>query len=642
MSRIINQRSRKEELLFIIRSHDNLYYNEDTQVISDPAYDELVKEYLSLGGSLDDIAKGEASPDLPKVKHPYPVKSLDKIHTREEVVEALIRLAPGVIQPKLDGITMITYGTETINDASNDKPIWATKGDGGEEGENVSNTASKVPNLLAIHRVAYRSEVFMPIPMFRAINEKRIEAGLKLFKNPRNAAAGMIRHKTADKVEGLHYMAYNIMGSTLSETDQLLLLKEKGITIVPSASYTIDNVEEMADYIMSYNEEQRYKLDYEVDGLVIKSDIPNSRVIFGETGHHYKNAAAFKFETTGGWTKLKEVVWSIGRTGQVTPVAIFEPIEILGSSVERATLSNYDGIVKLGLTNDCFVYVVKANDIIPKILKVKDAIGDIIPRPVAVCQTCGEGTVIMGANIYCLNPLCEANIIAKTNHFARKDALNISGLSIETIRKMFKRGMLENEYSLFNITYEDILDLDGFAEKSATTLYNKIQKSKKAPLNKFLYAASVPLVGRTVSKDIAEKLGSYDNVMNDIADGCPQIKEIDGVGKEIVASLIAHSKLFGDLWNYVTPTNVLKKEKIEPIGEQLSFVFTGSFTNPQGYYEDLAKSAGHKVSSAVSSSTSYLVNNDINSTSSKNAKAKELGKPIISEDEFTKLIKGDV
>ena len=632
--------SKISDLLVIILYHNDLYSNEDSPEIEDVEYDKLVNDYLTLGGSYEDISNNQASSKFEKIRHVYEVKSLDKIHSEEEVRAALTELAPGEIQPKLDGITMIVYGKGCLSGQNILDAVWATKGNSNGEGERVDANANKIDHLDAIDGIIYRAEVIMPISEFNRINKERDLKGLKLFKNPRNAAAGMIRNLDPDKVEGLTYIAYNIMGSTDNETKQLQTLKDNGITTVSSIPYTKDNIEECVKYIMEYNELYRRTLNYEIDGLVIKSNIDNAINIFGKTGHHNKNAVAFKFDTVGMWVKIKEIVVQPGRTGQLTPVAIFETVQILGSDVSRATLVNQAYIIKLGVTSDCEVYVVKANDIIPKILEVRNAVGDIFLIPGEICPECGKPLTVKGANIFCLNKDCKSNVIGMTNHFAKRDSLDIEDLSILTVTKMYDAGLLKTPYDLFMMSMADLLELDGFAEKSAGTMYRNIRKSRKSPLNKFLYAAGVPLVGRTVSNDISNKLLTLQAIIDDIVSGCKIIGSIDGIGKEITKSLFNNMIMITTLASFVSPISIERQEVVEPLPEEdrLTIVFTGNFTLPQKYFEGIAKLNGHKVASAVSKKTNYLVNNDINSKSSKNEKAKSVGVPIISEEYFMEIM----
>ena len=624
------------EILITITYHDNLYYNNDNPEISDEEYDDLVKQFLAVGGSFDDIAKGDVSSEFDRVTHLYPIKSLDKIHTEDEVRSALIKLAPGEIQPKIDGLTMVVYGDDTVSPEA----IFATKGTG-TVGENVNKTGSVIPKLTPIRGLTYRTEVFMPISEFNKLNEERVSQGLEPHKNPRNAAAGMIRTLDNTRVKGLTYMAYNILGTDKIESDQIKMLKTCGLITVPSLSYTMANIEEAVTFMMTYNDTRRAKLDYEIDGLVIKTNIPNSLEVFGSTGHHPKNAIAFKFPSQGADTTLERVVWQVGRTGQITPVAEFTPIEIMGSTVSRATLHNYDNIAKLGLSESCWVHVIKANDVIPKITRCFSATGLMIPL-LRYCPECGNSVTHKGANVYCINAECKAFIIARTTHLTKREALDIDGLSVKTIEKMFETGVLKKPYDLFTLTVDDLLSLPGFAKKSAEKTYKTIQDARTVELNRFIYAAGIPLVGRTVSKDIANKLLTYNAIIQDIASNqCTQIRSIPGIGTEILTALISNMKTLVDFSYYVKP---IDKEvpTVAPVSKSFArhynFVITGKLTNVRSMYEDLCNQLGHILQKGVNSSTDYLVNNDINSPSSKNMRAKELNIPIITEATFLKIL----
>lgn len=605
----------------LIRYHDNLYYNLDSPKITDAEYDALKRKYYELTGKkeIDDAVPGEPSELFQKYEHKYPVKSLAKINTEEELRKELARLAPGVIQPKLDGLTLVIYPDGAI----------VTRGNG-HIGEDVRHTANKIKNIKIYPDAPVRIEALIDKKTFAEINKKRKEQGLDLFKNPRNTVAGMLRNKDFSKVEGVSYLAYNIMGSELPESAQLQLLKEAGFDVVETFYYTIDTIDEAIKYIMEFDRES---YPYEIDGMVIKSDIPNSLKIFGETEHHPKNAVAFKWQAEGKWTKLIDVVYQAGRTGKVVPVAIVEPVEVMGSTISRVTLHNYGIMSALGVSKGCDVYVIKANDVIPAIIQTRnyDPVNKI--EKITKCPVCSSDLVEINDQQFCQNPECKAKLLYNICHLAERNALDIEGLSEETARKMIKQGLVNHQFDIFDLTKEQIKSLDGFAEKSATKLYNNIQKARETTLKQFIYAAGIPNIGRTASEELANTFGSYDELIKDVKENnCQRISEINGFGHVLIDSIKRHSHLLIKLREKVTPKNVGAKRN----QNQLTFVITGTLPNPRKYYEDLIKNAGHKIYSSVSKNTNYVLVGE--NPGSKLSKAQELGIPILRSEEELKEV----
>jgi DNA ligase (NAD+) len=626
----MNHEDEIKELKSLLDYHDNLYYNEDDPEISDIEYDSIKKRYLKLTGKTEyDFVPGKAINSLDKVTHPLPIRSLGKVNTEEEVRNAIAKLLPVVIEPKFDGLTVVGYsGNETR------AGIFATRGNG-FVGENITRTALKIEDINRVAKISYnvRMEAYMPISTFNQINTERIANGEKPFKNPRNAAAGMLRHKAVDKVCGIHYFAYNIVGSEWQETDQLASLQSNGFHTTPY--WEFDNVDDAVDFIMNFD---RHQLDYEIDGLVIKSNIPNSLAHFGVTGHHPKNAVAYKFLPEGVWTTLRGVIWQVGRTGKLTPVAEIDPVDIGGSTISRVTLHNIGIINALGIRIGYRVFVIKANDVIPAITEAeetpfRDTFPVIEPQ---ICPEC-KGTVVRINNqSFCMNPDCPAKRVARLVHIAGREALDIEGLSEETAQKLFDAGIIDTPFEVFNVTVEQLSKLPGFAKRSAEKLYDAIQKARNPELAKFIYATGIPGVGRSMSRDIASKFGSFEEWTKDAGNSFIETKKIEGVGEESIKNLNEHGHLLGELAEYITPKTTQKKA--EPTsGKVLTFVITGTLDNPRSYYEKLITDAGHKASGSVSAKTDYvLVGTD---PGSKYQKAIDLGfeskgKILRSEEEL--------
>lgn len=625
-----------EDLKSMLEYHDDLYYNQDSPELSDEEYDNLKSQYLRRVLLGEDKIPGEASDKFAKVKHLAGIKSLDKINTDAEVLKALDTFEEGDVTIKLDGLTIVVYGKGTLY---KDKAVWATRGSG-TEGEDVSHTCAKVPGLKAIDDIVYRCEVYMLKSEFERINKRRIAKGLEPFKNPRNAAAGMIRNLDADKVEGLRYLAYRIIDSPLKHTEQLKLLKSHGIQVVPHVEYNSINKDKAFKFITTYDTTYRNQLPMEIDGLVIQSDMPDSIKYYGETGHHPKDAFAYKFSSQGAWTTLTDVIWQVGRLGTVSPVAVFDSVDILGSTISRATLHNISYIKSLDLKIGSSIYVIKANDVIPRVSKVEKPKGlsEEIAEP-RICPVCYSDLTKVNDMLYCTSVSCPSKLVAQIAHMAKKEALNIEGLSTKTIEKIFDAGLLNNIYDIFSLYRTDLKNKVGFTENGADKLVNTITSSlNNVPFDKFLYATCVPLLGRTASKEIAKV---YDNINNlyDAIDfrNFDTLKSIPGIGDEICESLFTNRKMIKFLSNYCNITYNARSTITS--GNSYNFVITGALNyGTRDQYEATLTAKGHTLQRSVAKSTDFLVTNDQERTT-KRIKAEQLGTKIITEYELLELLK---
>lgn len=610
-----------DSLKDILNYHDNLYYNNDSPEISDEEYDALKDNYIELSGEYNEVP-GEVSSNLKRVKHSHPIISLEKVNNIDTLRKELERLAPVVIEPKLDGLTVVSYPDK-----------YVTRGNG-FEGEDISHTASKINDIAKANKVDYtvRMEAFMRIPCFNDLNNKRLEEGLEAFKNPRNAAAGMLRNKDADKVSSLSYMAYSIVGSNMCQLDQIEQLRRDGFIVVPTIRFEEDEIDDAINFIVDFDREL---LDYEIDGLVIKSDKEDSLNLYGTTGHHPKDKIAWKFKSEGLWTKLNSITWQAGRTGRITPVAEIEPVDLLGSTISRVTLHNIGIMNAINIKNNSEVFLIKANDVIPAITKAKGGTSPV--DIISTCPSCDSSLEEVNQQLFCRNPLCKEKLLFSITHIASRDALDIEGLSEETAKKLIDFG-LTSPFEIFELSKEDILNLPGFAEKSANNLYSNIQLAKKTELKRFIYAAGLPNVGRTVSEDISNTLGSYKELIKDIDNNLERTKQIHGIGEVILKDIKRYSYLLKDLHEYVSPIDVETKKRNT---EALSIVITGSFMDgdrkvSRKELETMIKDSGNKVSSSVSKNTDYVMVGE--KPGSKANKARSLDVPIINNINMLKEI----
>jgi DNA ligase (NAD+) len=605
--------------------YDDLYYNKNVSEISDAEYDALKEEYLEAAG-LDEYnyVPGKVSSDLPRIKHTVIIKSLDKVNSEEELRKEVERLWPVLVQPKIDGLTDVAY---------EDK--HATRGTG-KEGEDCTAGSMLVPGMKFGRKgMPVRSEVFLPISALNRINEERIKTGEKPFENTRNAAAGILRSGDPERCKELRYYAYNIPGSKETETMQLRMLHSAGFNIVPTRG-GFKTVDEAVNFIINFD---RSQLDFDIDGIVVKSDITNSLEVFGETGHHPKNAVAYKFKSQGAWATLKEVKWQTGRTGKVTPVAIFDGVKILGSTVGKATLNNIGYIEAKGIEIGMEIYVVKANDVIPAVLKARDSKGVMakieVPKE---CPVCGAKLKKVKDQHFCTGDVCPAKLTNMVLHMAQREALDIDGLGVETVDKMFDLEIIKEPTDIFKLEVDDILKVPGYAAKSAKTLQAKIQKSRQnVPLDRFLYAVGIPGVGRRATTDIANEFGSFANLVTSVKQSKGQcLLNVKGIGEKSVEAFCKCWSNMGKLFQYITPVDVVKQAPTLT-GKSLKIVITGTLSRPRSQVEGLIKSKGHTLTGSVSGSTNYVVVGDAPGATKVDA-AKAKGVPMITEDELMDIL----
>lgn len=620
--------NRDNNLKEYLQELDNAYYNKGEALVSDAEYDSLKTQYLkSINQNEYNYVPGEATSNS-KVTHKYPVLSLDKVQMNdtETLRKRLTEVFPVVIQPKFDGLTGVYYG---------DEDIYVSRGNGKIGDDITIKVKAGVKGLGERQDYIVRGEILMLKSEFESINKERIAKGEEPFKNPRNATAGMLRNDDLSKIKGLYFYAYNILAEEgeMSFEEEMQILKENG-WITP-INYIPETVDDAIEYLTSFN---RNSLDYEIDGLVAKH-IGNKK--FGFTAHHPKNSIAIKSEQTGVWSVLESVEWSTGKTGIVAPVANIKPVDILGSTVSRVTLHNIDYINSFSLAIGKEIRVIKANEIIPRIIESKGEGLKTIGVP-DICPSCGSKTEFENNILYCKNPECEAQLSNKIINLASREGLNIEGLSEATVEKMIdyaKKNNVKLKLTLpFVFQLKDILKLEGFKDKSATKLYNNIQKAKNPELKNYIYATNIPLLGKSTSEDIANTLLTLDNLVEDCKDCFKKTSRIKGIGKELINNLNIYGSAILKEFDEanIVPKSVAKKKVAE---NQLTIVITGSFDIPRKEIEKIIKDAGHKTSGSVSAKTSILLASEGEESSSKYKKAVSLNTKIINSlDELKKMI----
>lgn len=648
----------QQEFLNLLKKYEEAYYSGEP-LVSDEEYDVLKEQYVSQYGEYD-FVPSEGDTGFKRVKHLYPLKSLDKVQLsdKDKLRKEITRLWPVVIMPKFDGLS--------IEIQPNLKFI--TRGNG-EKGDDVTAQCMQITDIDELKGLKFenngplRAEIIMTHSDFNTLNAERETAGLKLYDNCRNTAAGMLRNLDLNKVKGLTVMIYENLGSTSAHSlsiqaiestiGQDVLDRTDNIRITPVYKpVDIDAALNFLDNLENF----RKLIDYDIDGWVVKSDLDNSLEHFGGyTGHHPKNAFSVKGEAKGAWTKINSITWQVGKEN-ITPVAELEPVYIDGSTISRATLHNVSFLKAIGL-NDIIinggrtlVKVVKANDVIPKIIKVKreydseEVAIDTVQAPTK-CPICGGETAIKDSDsdseiLICTNEDCSAKIQAKAELMASRDALDITGLSEGTIAKILDTYEVNSHEEILSITKEHLLALDGFAEKSAQSLYDAIQKAiKKQSIDKVLYASAIPLIGKSTAKDIC-KVYTIEELSNILAksdtDAVKDLCKIKGIGKETANSLVKHKDKFRLMFVAINEVTDIAVKDNNPNKEQYSICITGQ----REPFKTIIESAGHKVTSSISKKTKALIAADGDLTTSKAIKAIELKIPIIKTvEELEELLK---
>lgn len=620
-----------QELRELLIKADRAYYDRDSPIMEDSEYDSLCGEYEHLVGVKwnADKVPGNVSSLFTPVTHKYAAKSLDKINTEADLRKELVRLTPGIIQKKWDGLTLVIYPDGTI----------ATRGNG-SIGEDVTEIAKFINNKgKLITEFPIRGEAIIKKSDFDTINKIKLSRGEEPYKNIRNTVSGLLRNKIPDKelLGYVHFIAYNLLGCTLEDSNQLCILNAGGYETDWGYMMTFDEytIDEAVDYIVNFD---RDSIDYEIDGMVVKSDVFNSLDKFGVTSHHPKNAVAYKFPSQGAWTTLNNIRWTVGRTGKVVPNADVEPVELLNSTVRKASIHNASMIDRKGLCQGCEVFLVKANDVIPDIRDVRGGNTAKLFTEPTVCPICQQPISRRDSKdnegvyqLYCDNIDCESKTVLRTVHMSQKEALDIDGLAEETVQKMFDDMLIDSPTDVFKLAVHEIESLEGFALPSAKKLYNAIQGARTTSLSRFLYSAGVPLVGKSKSEDLADEFGSYMDLIKDVNSGCNRIKSIPGFGNEIIKNIVIYCGMWTILRNFVTPT---EEKKIMKADHQLIIVVTGSFKDENGNkidrktIETSIKNAGHKTTGSVSKNTSYVLVGD--KPGSKKDDAERLGITILT------------
>ena len=648
----MNSLDRMKELIIILQEASKAYYAEDREIMSnfeyDKLYDELVKleeeTGTTLAGSPTVTVGFEAVDELPKETHESPMLSLGKTKDREELKEWL-KDKEGLLSWKLDGLTIVlTY--------ENGKLLKAVTRGNGEVGEVITNNAKTFTNLpLTIPfqgKLILRGEAVITYEDFKKINDG-IEDVESKYKNPRNLCSGSVRqlNNEVTKSRRVRFYAFSLVKAEESEAEaffhtreeEMNFLKKQGFEVVEYQKVSGSNILEA----ISYFEEKIAGYEVPSDGLVLAFDDIAYGKSLGRTAKFPRDSIAFKWADEMKETRLLEIEWSPSRTGLINPVAIFEPVELEGTTVSRASVHNISIVKNLKLGIGDIITVYKANMIIPQIAENLTR-SDLLEIP-EHCPACGGKTEIKQVNevqsLYCTNPDCSAKKIKAFTLFVSRDALNIEGLSEATLEKFIGKGFLHNFIDIFHLNRyeEEIKSMEGFGEKSYNNLINSIENARMTTLPKVIYSLGIANIGLANAKMICKEF-KYD-LSSMMSATVEELSQIDGVGEVIAGTFCDyfHAEEHRNMVEKLMAELHIEVEVIEEgsqILEGKSFAITGSlehFENRNQLKEKI-ESLGGKVTGSVTGKTFTLINNDATFNSSKNKKARELGVQILTESEF--------
>ncbi len=647
------KKARMRELVELLNRAGRAYYQEAREIMDNYEYDKLYDELLNLEKETGTTLSGsptvhvgyEVLSDLPKERHETPMLSLDKTKEVEDLKE-WVGDHKTLLSWKLDGLTIVlTYREGRLFKA-------VTRGNG-EVGEVITNNARVFRNIpLQIPyqgELILRGEAVIGYKEFARINEEIEDADAR-YKNPRNLCSGSVRQLNNEITakRSVNFFAFSLVSAAEADFEnsrekEFLWLRDQGFDVVEYRVVTAENLEEAVRWFSDHISEN----DFPSDGLVAVYDDISYGKSLGRTSKFPRDSMAFKWADEIRETKLREIEWSPSRTGLINPVAIFEPVELEGTTVSRASVHNISILKALELGIGDTIEVYKANMIIPQIAENQTRSGNVeIPE---VCPVCGGATEVRKVNdaesLYCTNNECQAKKIKSFTLMVSRDALNIEGLSEATLEKFIARGFIHEPADIFRLDrhQEEMVELEGFGERSYENLMANVEKARNTTLAKVIYSLGIPNIGLAGAKLICREFG---NQVDDMLKAKPEeLAAIDRVGDVIAESFVTYFQDEGKrerFFNLLSELVIAQEERADEEQQTLKgkvFVITGSLNHFSNRTElkELIESRGGKVTGSVTGKTDYLINNDTTSGSSKNKKAKELGVAIISEEEFLTL-----
>ncbi len=653
-----------------IRHHEYRYYVLDDPEIGDAEFDQLMNQLKKLEAEHPALVTrdsptqrvgGKPREGVVKAAHSSPMLSLDNTYSVDELRnwERRVHELSGredidyVCELKLDGMSLaLLYENGRL-------VRGITRGDG-TIGEDVTlnvRTVRSIPLSIPKEKLKaagipadfeVRGEMLMPLAAFRKMNEDREEKGLSRFANPRNATAGTVRQLEPSIVaqRRLEYFAYMLLqdGRTFFDRhwETLNALDAAGFKVNASRKLA-KSFEEVWSFI-EQEETKREKLPYEIDGIVVKVDRTALQQELGYTGKAPRWAIAYKYAARAGITKIEGVLWQVGRTGKLTPVAMLKPIPIGGTTVSRATLHNPDEIERLGVKVDDWVEVERGGDVIPKVTRVVDdkdhPRGRKLIHVPEKCPVCGTKVVRTEGEVdyFCVNANCPAKLRETVLHFASRGVMNIDGMGEALVNQLTDRGLVNNVADIYKLTKPDLLSLERMGEKSAQNVLREIEASKKLPLERVIYGLGIRFVGERTAQFLAEHFGSMEALMNASEEELQQVNEVGPRIAQSIAEFFQEKKnrelVEGLRAAGLTFTGTRKERGTKLAGK--NFVLTGTLTRPRDQAKKLIEDAGGRVVGSVSKKTDYVVAGT--DAGSKLDKARELGVTVIGEKDLDELL----
>lgn len=669
----MDKASAKERITLLskeLREHNYRYYNEDAPSISDFEFDMLLKELESLEKEFPEFADdhsptkrvgGEVTKNFETIEHKYPMLSLSNSYTREELVEfdervqkILGKSVEYVCELKYDGVAIgISYLDGKLQRA-------LTRGDG-SKGDDITANVKTIRSIPLVLNGDFpkdfeiRGEIFYPLSVFRKLNEDREEGGEERLANPRNAASGTLKMQDSAVVaqRRLDCFLYFVMGDQLPYKGHYQNIEAAGKWgfKVPNSNQNLirkcQNLDQIFEFI-DYWDRERSKLDFEIDGIVVKVNNYNDQEELGFTAKSPRWAIAYKFKAEQVETKLDHISYQVGRTGAITPVANLEPVQLAGTTVKRASLHNADQIAKLDIREGDIVQVEKGGEIIPKVVGVNLELRKGDSRPTEYIENCPECQTELirlegEAQHYCPNVWgCPPQIKGKMAHFISRKAMDIDGLGEETIAQLFDVGLIDDIADIYGLTKEDLLPLERMAEKSVNNLLEGVEASKQIPFPRVLFAIGIRHVGVTVAKKLAAHFKSMAALRVATFE---ELIEVDEIGDKIAHSILSffEEDRNAQLVNRLEEAGLqmeMNEDENEPLSNKLegkSFVISGVFErHSRDELKQLIEANGGKNVGSLSGKTDYLLAGD-NMGPAKKQKAEKLGIEIISEVDFEEM-----
>ncbi|MER3319023.1 MAG: NAD-dependent DNA ligase LigA [Allomuricauda sp.] len=647
-----------------LREHNYKYYVLDQPSISDYEFDMKLKELQKLEEEHPEFydatsptlrVGGMVTKNFETVPHEHRMYSLDNSYSREDLEDWEKRIQRILGDVEVEFTCELKYDGASISLTYEDGLLVkaVTRGDG-FQGDDVTNNIKTIKSVPLKLKGDYppkfdiRGEIILTLEGFAKMNAERVEAGEDPYMNPRNTASGSLKLQDSALVaqRPLECLLYSIAGKNLGVSSQFEVLEKArswGFK-VPNVAKLCKSTTEVMQFA-DYWEVHRHDLPYETDGVVVKVNSIQHQDELGYTAKSPRWAMAYKFKAEQAITTLNKITYQVGRTGAITPVANLEPVLLAGTTVKRASLHNADQIAKLDVREGDTVFVEKGGEIIPKIVKVDFTKRDADSNPteyIAQCPECATELIRKEgeAQHFCPNDIgCPPQITGRIQHFISRKAMDIEGMGAETVELLFKEGLIENYADLYTLTKEQVMPLERMAEKSAENLVKGVEASKAIPFERVLFALGIRYVGETVAKKLAKAFKNIDALM---AASQEQLVAVDEIGERIAESVVnffsepANIEIIDRLKSYGLQFS-LSEEQLENQTELLkgqTFVVSGVFeTISRNDLKKMIEDNGGKVSSSISSKTSFLVAGD-KMGPSKKTKAETLGVPIISEQEF--------